>query len=92
MKKILLLLLFMSQFSFGQSYTVLNETVGEFMTFTPIYENSDLFGYVELRKMNVDEKNNNTIKYTVLDKNLNIVSSGDFIEKNLQFPTKKENI
>ena len=38
------------------------------MTFIPIYKDSSLFGYVEIRKMNVDENLKNTFKYVVLDK------------------------
>lgn len=80
-KTYLLFLLLLTSFCFSQSYTVLNATAGEFMAFRPIYEDTDLFGYVELRKMNIDENNNNTIKYIVLDKNFNTVCSGNLTEK-----------
>ena len=89
-KKLSIIFLLTSLFSFSQSYTVLNETVGEFMTFTPIYEDSSLFGYVEMRKMNVDESNSNSIKYIVLDKNLNTICSGDLIEKTSNARRKKK--
>lgn len=81
MKKTFLLLLFIAQFSFGQSYTVLKEAVGEFLIFTPIYEHEVLFGYVEVRRMNVDENLNTAFKYTVLDKNFNTISTGELIEQ-----------
>jgi len=76
-----LLLLLTSLFSFAQSYTVLNETNGEIMAFLPIYEDVNLYGYVEVRKMNVDENANVTFKYIVLDKNFNKMCTGDMLEK-----------
>lgn len=82
MKKIISLLFLLSTlFSFAQSYTVLNETAGEIMAFSPIYEDANLYGYVEVRKMNVDEKANVTFKYIVLDKNFNKICTGDMLEK-----------
>lgn len=91
MKKIyLLFLLLLSTISFGQSYTVLNATAGEFMAFQPIFEDSELFGYVELRNMNIDENNTVTIKYIALDKNFNIMCSGTLKEKTSNARRKKK--
>lgn len=88
-KNYLLFLLLLTSFCFGQSYTVLNATAGEFMTFQPIYEDSELFGYVELRTMNIDENNTVTIKYIALDKNFNTMCSGTFTEK-ISNPRRKK--
>lgn len=91
MKKTYLLFLFLvTSFCFSQSYTVLNAASGEFMTFQPIFDDSELFGYVELRIMNIDEKNNVTIKYIALDKNFNTMCSGTFIEKTSNSRRKKK--
>lgn len=79
----------MSQFSFGQSYTILNQAEGELMAFQPIYDNSELFGYIELRTMNIDENNNIKIKYIALDKNLNTICSGTLDEKTSNSRRKK---
>ncbi|WP_066334840.1 DUF6770 family protein [Flavobacterium crassostreae] len=83
MKKTLLILLFIVQFSFGQSYTILNQAEGRIMAFQPLYDNYDLFGYIELREMNIDENFNVTCKYTVLDKNMNRLTTGEFSLKKL---------
>ncbi|MEL1252880.1 DUF6770 family protein [Flavobacterium sp. DGU38] len=91
MKKTYFLFLFLlTSFSFGQSYTVLNAAVGEFLAFQPIFDDSELFGYIELRTMNIDEKNNVTIKYIALDKNFNTMCSGTFIEKTSNSRRKKK--
>ncbi|WP_188049485.1 DUF6770 family protein [Flavobacterium sp. GP15] len=90
MKNTYLFFLFLlSTVSFAQSYAILNSADGELMTFQPIYEDKELFGYVELRQMNIDENLNNTIKYIVLDKNFNTICSGDFIEKTSNLRRKK---
>ncbi|OCB75334.1 DUF6770 family protein [Flavobacterium crassostreae] len=87
MKKTLLILLFIVQFSFGQSYSVLNQAEGKAVAFVPIVENKELFGYVELREMNTDENLNVTFKYVILDKNMNQICTGEFVEKKLNHST-----
>ncbi|MBP4141390.1 hypothetical protein J3S90_06195 [Flavobacterium sp. P4023] len=81
MKKIIFLFILITQFSFGQSYSVLKQADGDFVSFDPFYENTDLFGYVELREMNTDENLNVTFKYIVLDKNMNKICSGEIKQK-----------
>ena len=89
-KTYLLFFLLFTSFCFSQSYTVLNATAGEYMAFQPIYDDSELFGYVELRTMNIDENNTVTIKYIVLDKNFNTMCSGTLKEKTSNSRRKKK--
>ncbi|MGA9639165.1 DUF6770 family protein [Flavobacterium sp.] len=90
MKKtiLLFLLLLFPSLSQAQSYTVLNNTAGEFESFLPIYDHQTLYGYVEVRRMNIDEEKNVTFKYYVLDKNFNTICTGDLVEKQ-SWPSKR---
>jgi hypothetical protein len=88
-KTFLLFLLFTFPICFGQSYSISNAAAGEFMNFEPIYDSNELFGYVEVRKMNIDENNNNKIKYIVLDINFNVICSGELDEKTSNSRRKK---
>ncbi|OCB75332.1 DUF6770 family protein [Flavobacterium crassostreae] len=81
MKKTILFLLLFTSLSRAQSYTVLNNTAGELERFSPIYDHETLYGYVEVRKMNVDENLKNTFKYTVLDKNFNSICVGELTDQ-----------
>jgi hypothetical protein len=81
MKKILLFsALFLCQITFSQSYKISNSASGSLEIFEALTVNKELFGYVELRKMDLEDKLTETYKYIILDKNMNTISSGDFKE------------
>lgn len=86
----LFFLILLSTVSFAQSYAILNSADGELMTFKPIYDKESLYGYVEVRKMNIDEQRNVTFKYIVLDVNFNKLCSGDLVEKQSPKATKRD--
>lgn len=89
MKKVyLFVLLFTTICSFSQSYSVLKNLAGTFERFTAIYDNEELFGYVEVRRMNIDKNRNVTFKYIVLDKNFNEICTGDLVEQQ-SWPSKR---
>ncbi|SNB27083.1 conserved exported hypothetical protein [Flavobacterium psychrophilum] len=83
MKKLLpLLLLYLtSTISLGQSYKIMQSASGVIEQFNAIYDNEEnLFGYVELLKMEQESKETMVFKYIVLDKNMNTVCSGNLKE------------
>ena len=83
MKKILFLMLgLLVTFTIkAQSYSVLNSASGELVKFETIYdEENDIFGYVELRKLDLINELTENYKYVILDKNMNSICSGEFTE------------
>lgn len=80
MRKILLLItaLIISQNAISQSYQIMNSASGSLETFSPLVQDKEIFGYIEVRKMDLEDKLTETHKYIVLDKNMNKISSGDF--------------
>jgi hypothetical protein len=80
MKKTLLLLtiLILSQRAVAQSYQIMNSASGTMETFTALVQDKEIYGYIEVRKMDLEDKLTETHKYIVLDKNMNKVCSGDF--------------
>jgi hypothetical protein len=83
MKKTLLTLFFVltTQIIFSQSYKILNSANGKLSNFESLIDGDDLFGYVELRKLDLEDKLTEKYKYIVLDKNMNTICSGEFIQK-----------
>ncbi|GAB1856329.1 hypothetical protein MHTCC0001_11640 [Flavobacteriaceae bacterium MHTCC 0001] len=54
---------------------------GEMQMFTPIYEeNDDVYGYFTLFKLDKISQNEEKYEYTILDKNLNKVANGEFVD------------
>ena len=81
MKKIITIFLiaFCLQNSFAQSYQILNTAVGSLVKFTGLIdENDELYGYVELRKLDDVSKTEIKYRYSILDKNMNAIVTGDF--------------
>ena len=93
MKKILLLLLICvcHQNAFSQSYQILNTAGGSFENFQPLLDVDDLYGYVELRKLDLDDKLTVRYKYIVLDKNFNSICTGEFVENLIKKKCEKDN-
>jgi hypothetical protein len=83
MKKTLLSLLFILtvQISFSQSYKILNSANGKLANFESLTDGDDLFGYAELRKIDLEDKFTEKYKYIILDKNMNTICSGEFTKK-----------
>lgn len=82
MKKIAFLLLafFALQSNYSQSYKIYNTAGGSLEKFGNLMDGDEIFGYVELRKLDLDDKLTVRYKYIVLDKNMNTICSGEFIE------------
>lgn len=65
----------------AQSYSVLSSASGSLVSFESIYdEDSELFGYAEVRKLDLIDKLTESYKYVILDKNMNTICSGEFNE------------
>lgn len=79
-KLILILFVFLSfQNTFAQSYETIRAAAGRFVKFTSLIdENDELYGYVELRKLDDVSKTEVKFGYSILDKNMNVMVSGDF--------------
>jgi len=66
----------------AQEYKIVKAASKYFMNFTVLYDKQkdEVFGYLELSKGSRPAKKTEKIYYTVLDKNLNKIVSGDFVE------------
>ncbi|TBN04860.1 hypothetical protein EYD45_06260 [Hyunsoonleella flava] len=82
MKRILLILsLSLATIAGAQISNLANLASGEMQMFTPIYEeNEDVYGYFTLFKMDKLSENEEKYEYTILDKNLNKVANGEFVD------------
>lgn len=82
MRKILLLItaLIISQNAISQSYQIMNSASGYLVAFQPLVKEKEIFGYVELRKIDMQDSITNVYKYIVLDKNMNQVCNGNIEE------------
>lgn len=82
MKKIITILLiaFCLQSSFAQSYQILNTAAGRVVNFASLKDKEELYGYAELRKLDNVSPTEVKYKYSILDKNMNIIVSGEFTE------------
>jgi hypothetical protein len=81
MKKLILILFVFLCFqnTFAQSYETIRAAAGRFVKFTSLIdENDELFGYVELRELDNISKTEVKFGYSILDKNMNVMVSGDF--------------
>lgn len=80
MKKTVLSLLFLliSHIDFAQSYKILNSASGTLESFESLVDGDELFGYVELRKLDLEDKLTEKYKYILLDKNMNTINTGEF--------------
>ncbi len=96
MKKLnLLLVLFViSNVTFAQSYKILNMIDGVSENFETLTQNDgkDIFGYMDLTKLDLEDKLTETRKYNLLDKNMNSICSGEFKETLLKRKCSKENV
>lgn len=83
MKKIILICFcsFLVQNIHSQSYQVLNSASGTNAGFETLIDNDDVFGYAEVRKLDLEDKLTEKFKYIVLDKNMNSVCTGEFTQK-----------
>ena len=67
------------QSTMAQSYQILNTAAGTLIKFTGLIdENDELYGYVELRRFDDISKTEVKYGYSILDKNMNVIVSGDF--------------
>ncbi len=65
----------------AQISNLANLANGEMQMFTPIYEeNEDVYGYFTLFKLDKLNENEEKYEYTILDKNLNKVANGEFVD------------
>jgi hypothetical protein len=79
-----LLTLFLIIFVFGnniysQTYEILNDLGGELEEFKSLYDGEELFGYLELHKLDKLDSRKYKYKYIVLDKNFNKISTNEFV-------------
>jgi hypothetical protein len=93
MKKVLLQLFILTGFSvsYAQSYQIINNAVGKLDNFEAILEKDELFGYVEVLNLDLDEKKVQRFKYNVLDKNMNSICTGEFTEDLEKKKSRKSN-
>lgn len=82
MKKLtILLVLFFTVLSEAQISNLANLATGEMQMFAPIFErDKDVYGYFSLFKQDKLSENEEKYEYVILDKNLNKVANGDFID------------
>ena len=67
------------QSTMAQSYQILNTAAGRLARFASLNdENDELFGYVELRELDNVSKTEVKFGYSILDKNMNVMVSGNF--------------
>jgi len=65
----------------AQISNLANLATGEMQMFTPIYEeNNDVYGYFSLFKLDKISQDEEKYEYVILDKNLNKVANGEFID------------
>nr|WP_152572139.1 DUF6770 family protein [Jejuia pallidilutea] len=65
----------------AQISNLANLANGEMQMFTPIFEeNQDVYGYFTLFKLDKLNENEEKYEYTILDKNLNKVANGEFVD------------
>jgi hypothetical protein len=76
-RALLLFILISTQTIFSQSYKILNSATGNLATFKALTVNDDIFGYVELRKMDFIDETTELYRYNVLDKNMNPICNGE---------------
>jgi len=80
-KRLLLLLLFVVTIMNSQVSNIANLTSGDLQAFYPIEEvDGSVFGYFTIYKLEKVSKTEERFEYVLLDKNLNKVSNGQFIE------------
>lgn len=85
MKKIFIALFFIAfQFLLGQSYKIQNAAAGSLEGFASLVDGDELYGYVELRKLDDLSEKEVKFKYIVLDKNMNIINTGEFTETKIK--------
>ncbi|MFD2908729.1 DUF6770 family protein [Flavobacterium ardleyense] len=82
MKKIItfLFLVVATQISFSQSYKILNTAAGKLENFVTLTDGDELYGYAELRQLDELSPTEVKFKYIILDKNMNTINSGEFVE------------
>jgi hypothetical protein len=82
MKKIITLLFvaFCLQNTFAQSYKIMSTAAGKLENFVGLTDGDELYGYVELRQLDEISQNEVKFKYIILDKNMNMINSGEFTE------------
>jgi len=78
----LAVLMILSGTASAQHYKVLKAASKEFISFSVLYDRDkdEVFGYIELSKSIRPAKKMEKIYYTILDKNLNKLASGEFDE------------
>ncbi len=65
----------------AQTSSLLNLASGDMQMFTPIYEeDNNIYGYFSLFKLDQLSKNEEKYEYVILDKNLNKVANGEFVD------------
>lgn len=82
MKKLYALFLFVFCINLSihaQTYEILSSAGGELEEFKTLYDGEDLFGYLELHKLDKIDKQSNKYKFIILDKNFNKISTNEFV-------------
>lgn len=82
MKKLLtlFLIIFMAgSRAYSQTYEILGNLGGELEEFKSLYDGEELFGYLELHKLDKIDAKQNKYKYIILDKNFNKISTNEFV-------------
>ncbi len=82
MKKLYSLFLLIFCFNLNinaQTYEILSSAGGELEVFKTLYDGEDLFGYLELHKLDKIDKESNKYKFIILDKNFNKISTNEFV-------------
>lgn len=81
-KKFIILLLFLSSVSHGQVSSLFNLASGTMEMFTPIFDEDDnVYGYFSLFALDRLSQTEEKYEYVILDKNLNKVANGEFVDK-----------
>ncbi len=75
-----LLISSVSFYGFSQVSSLSDLATGQLVSFSPIMDiDSELFGYMGVYKLGEVEKGKEKFEYVILDKNLNAVANGEFI-------------